>query len=454
VSLEPNSLIVEQAGRAARRLGSWGLALIAAAPMGVVPIATLAALGALGCREGRATVSSETGAVTPASAVANGTAAGLGTVSTVTASLRPSGAPSALGADAGVPPLVRVSELEAATPPDACPATMAYVPGGEFWMGSVRGRGEYDERPRYLTKVANYCLDTYEVTTASYTQCVAHGQCSEPRGTHGTCNYGKREDHPINCVDWNQAEAYCQSQGSRLPTELEWEYAARGGRKYFQFSWGSDSPEDHACWKSRQTCPVGSYAAGAFGLRDVSGNVWEWTHDWFGSYPWPERSGRQKVFRGGGYNRRSDRWFSTTLRNRAYPAAWSAQLGFRCARLAKDSECPFGPGDEPGTCRHGVLDVECSGRAQSFNGQRCASPGAPLCRASEDLIVGFGCVRRDGAAADEDDPGESRETRPDDGELEPSEAKPGEAKPGMGETRPGARAAHRNAAEDAPAVGE
>jgi formylglycine-generating enzyme required for sulfatase activity len=411
VSPEPRSLIIE---RCRRGFGSAGLAAHTFGPGPVARlragarrlgwselalIAALAALGETGCRERQAMVSSETSAALPGSA--DMTAAGLGAVSTVTRQLRPADAPSSRSEDAGVPPLVHVSELEAATPPDACPATMAYVPGGEFWMGSVRGRGEFDEKPRFLTQLANYCLDTYEVTAASYSQCVAHGDCSEPQGTHGTCNYGKREDHPINCVDWNQADTYCRSQGSRLPTELEWEYAARGGRKYLQFSWGSESPDDHGCWKSRQTCPVGSYGSGAFGLRDVSGNVWEWTQDWFGSYPWPKRSGRQKVYRGGGYNRRSDRWFSTTLRNRAYPAAWSAQLGFRCARLAKDAQCPFGPGDEPGSCRHGVLDVECAARGQSFNGQRCAGPGAPACKSSQDLIPGFGCVRRGGEPSDD-----------------------------------------------------
>jgi formylglycine-generating enzyme required for sulfatase activity len=424
VSPEPRSLIIE---RCRRGFGSDELATPTLEPAGaagqrsaarrlgaaeLARIATLVALGVTACRERQAEVSSETSAA--ASLGSSATGAGVGALTTVTAQLRPPGAPSSLGVagDAGAPPLVRVSELEAATPPDACPATMSYVPGGEFWMGSVRGRGEFDERPRFLTQVASYCLDTYEVTAASYSQCVAHGDCSEPQGTHGTCNYGKREDHPINCVDWSQADTYCRSQGSRLPTELEWEYAARGGRKYLQFSWGSESPDDHGCWKSRQTCPVGSYAPGAFGLRDVSGNVWEWTQDWFGSYPWPRRSGRQKVYRGGGYNRKSDRWLSTTLRNRAYPAAWSAQLGFRCARLAKDATCPFGPGDEPGTCRHGVLDVECSARGQSFNGQRCAAPGAPTCKASQDQIAGYGCVRREGEASDDDASDEGREASP------------------------------------------
>ncbi len=287
------------------------------------------------------------------------------------AALRPRLGSPTDGIDAGVPPLVRVSELPPAAPADACPAIMAFVPGGEFWMGSSRRRGGRDEQPRFLTRVADFCLDTYEVTTASYEHCVRSGTCSAPHGSQSRCNYPLREDHPINCVDWTQADAYCKAQGARLPTELEWEYAARGGAQYFQFSWGFEPPEGRTCWKGSQTCPVGSFAAGAFGLHDMSGNVWEWTSDWFGDYPTPRSSGRAKVFRGGGWSGRFDKWLGTTLRNRSNPERWGSYLGFRCARLAQDAVCPFGVGDQPGVCRHQVLDAECSDD-QTFDGQRCA----------------------------------------------------------------------------------
>jgi formylglycine-generating enzyme required for sulfatase activity len=319
------------------------------------------------------------------------------TIATVVTSLRDE-TPASL-ADGGTLPLVHVSELEPAVPPEACPPTMIYIAGGEFWMGSARGRGAREERPRFLTRVADFCLDTYEVTTASYEHCVSLGLCSEPGGTANTCNYRKREDHPINCVDWAQADAYCRSQGARLPSELEWEYAARGGAKYYPFSWGTEPAEKRSCWKTNQTCPVGSFAPGAFELHDMSGNVWEWTSDWFADYPWPSLSGRAKVFRGGGWNRRSASSLGATLRNRAIPSRSGPYLGFRCARLAKEAECPFGPGDVPGRCRQGVLDVECGQSDQRFNGQRCAEPAAPLCGPHEEPIAGHGCVRRVDAPA-------------------------------------------------------
>jgi formylglycine-generating enzyme required for sulfatase activity len=296
--------------------------------------------------------------------------------------------------DAGAPPLLTVGELERAAPSDACPATMVYIRGGEFSMGSPRGRGARDERPRFSTRVADFCLDTYEVTSASYEHCVRSGSCAPPRGAQETCNYGRREDHPINCVDWAQADTYCKSHGARLPSELEWEYAARGGAEYRPFAWGHDSADDRACWKRNQSCPVGSYAPGAFGLHDMSGNVWEWTHDWFGDYPWPPLSGRSKVFRGGGWSHRDDKWFGTTLRNRTSPERSGSFLGFRCARLAKDAECPFGAGDEPGVCRQGVMDVECASEDQQWNGLRCAERGAPECGPDQDAVSGHGCVRR------------------------------------------------------------
>ena len=92
----------------------------------------------------------------------------------------------------------------------------------------------------------------------------------------------------MNCVDWKQASAYCGWKRMRLPSEVEWEYAARGGSKYLSYSFGNDKPDGKTCWKHvGGTCKVRSFPAGAFGLHDMTGNVWEWTSSGFGPYPWP-----------------------------------------------------------------------------------------------------------------------------------------------------------------------
>ncbi len=303
--------------------------------------------------------------------------------------------PAAGRVDEDTSPFLTVRDLKAEVSSEGCPAGMLHVPGGEFWMGSPRGRGAKEERPQFMTQVASFCMDRHEVTADGYASCVEGGQCTPPRGDRGTCNYGRRGDHPINCVDWNQADEYCVSQGSRLPSELEWEYAARGGEKYFQFSWGNAAPDGRACWKSNQSCRVQSFEAGGFGLHDLSGNVWEWTNDWFGEYPWPKPDGQNKVFRGGGWSHRFGKWLRSTLRNRTNPGSWGSHLGFRCARAAQDTECPFGMGAQPGTCRHGVLAAQCEDPAKEWNGQRCAPAGAPECRATHELLPGHGCVLRD-----------------------------------------------------------
>jgi formylglycine-generating enzyme len=160
---------------------------------------------------------------------------------------------------------------------------MARIPAGTFAMGANAGK-----RPVRDVTVNSFELDVDEVTVAEYEQCVRGGKC-DPALTGWTCNSGVtgREQHPVNCVDPEQAKAYCAWHGKRLPTEEEWEYAARGtdGRTY---PWGNAVPSSQLCWNGvansrggwghhKSTCPVGSYPSGdsPFGLHDMSGNVAE-----------------------------------------------------------------------------------------------------------------------------------------------------------------------------------
>jgi len=250
---------------------------------------------------------------------------------------------------------------------------MARIPAGTFEMGS--DRGNEDEKPPHPVTVAAFCIDRTEVTVAAYTACVREGKCSPAPTTADWpgigeeekaidsqfCN-GAREDrreHPINCVDWHQADAYCRAVGKRLPTEEEWEYAARGldGREY---PWGDapPSPErlntcDAACvamgerlghpgWESmfagsdgwESTAPVGSYPQGAsaFGVLDMAGNVWEMTSSGYSPDYRSERSNERHVYRGGGWGYHVLSLIRTANRGKSVPEYRGADLGFRCAR--------------------------------------------------------------------------------------------------------------------------
>jgi formylglycine-generating enzyme required for sulfatase activity len=240
-----------------------------------------------------------------------------------------------------------------------CPTgEMVTVQAGSFVMGcnsAVDLECNSDESPYHTVDVPAFEIDKYEVTTADYQVCVDSGVCTAAN-TGESCNYGvpERESHPINCVDWNQAKAYCEWAGKRLPTEAEWEKAARGtdGRKY---PWGNsptvrcdfavmdDSAAGGIGCGSGGTMPVGSMPAGAspYGAEDMVGNVWEWVEDWYhDSYSgaptdgsaWVDPAGSYRVLRGGGcfYNsandlRASKRDYGTTT-NRHY------DIGFRCSR--------------------------------------------------------------------------------------------------------------------------
>lgn len=259
---------------------------------------------------------------------------------------------------------------------------MIRIPGGTFWMGSAEGEGESYEHPTHRVSLSPYCIDRTEVTVGSYRQCVAQGGCAPPAPTvnvaswdaptvtftNNFCNWSRSgvETHPMNCVDWDQSDAFCRWIGGRLPTEAEWEYAARGadGRQY---PWGNDAPgptllngiggETNAYvtqfgrtynelmypgndgWPT--TAPVGSYPSGAspFGILDTAGNVYEWTADWYGTYsadsqsnPQGANSGNERVFRGGGWSEGRASSVRAAHRVSNTRALRNATLGFRCSR--------------------------------------------------------------------------------------------------------------------------
>ena len=176
------------------------------------------------------------------------------------------------------PPTAAPTSSAAAPPPPApaCAAGMTLVAGGTFKM---------DLRKDPVT-VGALCVDTTEVTASSYAACVKAGQCSAdnlkcaPQATYEAEGKG---DHPVVCVDFTQATSYCKAQSKRLPSDEEWEWAARGGAEGRMYPWGNKTPKDQVCWSGVQTrngtCPVGSLAAGdnPQGIHDLAGNVFEWT---------------------------------------------------------------------------------------------------------------------------------------------------------------------------------
>lgn len=240
------------------------------------------------------------------------------------------------------------------------------VPPGSFNMGCSVGDDacESDEGPVGGTPVhvPGFRIDRYEVRVDEFRSCVSAGSCGTPL-THADnkyCNYAAhgRDDHPVNCVDWDQAAAYCAWRSGRLPLEAEWEKAARAG-SLTRFPWGeqvscgeailddgvttgSAGDERDGCGEDR-TWAVGSRGVNALDLFDMHGNVGEWTANWYapdaiaahyanGDLTGPGPS-PQRVVRGGSWD--EDRMnLRSSFRNTKPPAQNGAiygSIGFRCA---------------------------------------------------------------------------------------------------------------------------
>ncbi len=220
----------------------------------------------------------------------------------------------------------------------ACPYAMAAIPGGAFIIGSNDGK---PDEARQRVVVEPFCMDVTEVTTNAYEACVVAGACAVASSDRGAAyrNSGKagRGNHPINGVTWKDAKVYCEWAGKRLPTEEEWEYAARGsdGRKY---PWGEAAPSEQLCWRGIEarlgTCAVGAFPGdkSAFGLLDMGGNVWEWTSSGYSIAYGHEASGVAKVARGGSWADRGAEHVRAANRRRLDPMFFFDSLGFRCAR--------------------------------------------------------------------------------------------------------------------------
>ncbi|MBN2193725.1 MAG: SUMF1/EgtB/PvdO family nonheme iron enzyme [Polyangiaceae bacterium] len=305
----------------------------------------------------------------------------------------PPGAAASVSAAAKTPGVAGAGTAPA-TAPGTCPSGTRPIPAGSIWIGTRGTFPESESSPRFLTEIASFCLDRTEVTVNAYVECVKAGACAPARDGRRFCNVARagRGDHPINCVDWHQAVAYCAYRQARLPSEIEWEYVARGGTRDLAYPWGEGALDDHTCWKHPGgSCSVGQFPEDVFGLVDVIGNVWEWTDSWYGEYPFPPVAGRARVYRGGSWSRRFEKWMNPRLRNRYRPDEWGSHLGFRCAVTLPGVACPFGPAKDGSGCLRGVRDVDCPA-GKVWNGARCAKPTDPICPSGRRLEPGHGCV--------------------------------------------------------------
>ncbi|HSN95446.1 MAG TPA: SUMF1/EgtB/PvdO family nonheme iron enzyme, partial [Anaerolineaceae bacterium] len=189
-------------------------------------------------------------------------------------------------------PAVRTREL------DGMPEIL--IPAGKFMMGcDPENNAGVDCMPDILplheVELSAFYVDQYEVSNAQYARCVSAGKCTEPKslGDAERPDYylnPNHADYPVVAVDWTQADAYCRLVGGRLPTEAEWEKAARGD-DLRPYPWGFEPPDcSRASFNSSKegrcsdgASKVGSYPEGAspYGVMDLAGNVWEWTNDWY-----------------------------------------------------------------------------------------------------------------------------------------------------------------------------
>ncbi|MCP4541180.1 MAG: SUMF1/EgtB/PvdO family nonheme iron enzyme [Chloroflexi bacterium] len=217
---------------------------------------------------------------------------------------------------------------------------MVYVPGGTFQMGSDAGQS--DEQPVHTVTLDAFWIDQTEVTNAQYMLCVTSGECNESYYADNSDYNGA--NYPVVGVSWNDAANYCAWAGAQLPTEAQWEYAARGEQGSI-YPWGNDTPscelaQFSVC--SGTTVPVGSFLDGASwcGALDMAGNVWEWVADWYGDYsseaqtnPAGPAEGEYKVLRGGSFGN-NETIFRSSNRVDNTPTHRNTFNGFRCVGVA------------------------------------------------------------------------------------------------------------------------
>jgi len=218
---------------------------------------------------------------------------------------------------------------------------LAYIPEGEYVMG--RDGGDIDEGPAHPVYLDEFWMDQTEVTFSQFQKFMEDSNYSA-----SPC--GKGSQNPVACVNWNDANAYCEWAERRLPTEAEWEKAARGGLEKKRYPWGDEEPvctvgaengeQGYGC-PLRRTVKVMTFSPNGYGLYDMTGNVWEWVADWYSKdyynqtpieNPQGPETGNLRATRGGSWGAASSQDNSSTVYRRSnyFPTISSEDLGFRC----------------------------------------------------------------------------------------------------------------------------
>lgn len=215
---------------------------------------------------------------------------------------------------------------------------MVFIPGGTFRMGDTFGEGNSNEKPVHTVTVSDFYIGKYEVTQKQWQEIMG----SNP-------SYFKGDNLPVEWVSWNDVQEFIRRLNARtggnyrLPTEAEWEYAARGGNKSRGYKYSGSNEVDAVAWydgnSNSRTHPVGTKQPNELGLYDMSGNVWEWCQDYYGNYsgesqinPKGPSSGQYRVLRGGSWLNSDVRNVRSSYRYRFNPDVCTFSYGFRLAR--------------------------------------------------------------------------------------------------------------------------
>lgn len=245
---------------------------------------------------------------------------------------------------------------------------MALIPEGEYWMGRTHfflvdaigwyERDRQDDTPAHRVDLSAFYIDKYEVTNEDYARFANETKRARPWHWPGGKVARGEERIPVYNVNWDDADAFCKRAGKRLPSEAEWEKAARGGLDRQKFSWG-DVELGMAGYEAADTgiasktgkqahsnypfgpAPVGSYPPNGYGVYDTAGNLWEWVADWYSrNYysvspirnPAGPAEGAYKVIRGGGWSDDDERNLMNHFRSYTVPDQRMSTIGFRCAK--------------------------------------------------------------------------------------------------------------------------